>query len=206
MKRNLIAILRGVRPDEVVAVAGAILEAGIDTIEVPLNSPDPFSSIRLLVEKFGNTATIGAGTVLAIQDVDRLAEIGARLVVSPNCDAGIVRRTKQHGMISLPGVLTPSECYVALDAGADGLKFFPASVIGPSGIAAVRAVLPSDTRIFAVGGVGADAAGLSRWRESGATGFGIGSAIYKVGSSVNDVADAAVKIVRAYDAPTAPLP
>lgn len=198
MRRNLIAILRGVRPDEVVEVAEVIVQAGIDAIEVPLNSPDPFKSVQLLVESFSDTVEVGAGTVLTVQDVDRLSDIGARLVVSPNCDTEIIRRTKQQGMISLPGVMTPSECFAALDAGADGLKFFPADVIGTNGIGAMRAVLPANSKLFAVGGVNSD--NLVEWLSAGVSGFGIGSSLYQQGKSVSAIADSARAIVESYDA------
>lgn len=198
MRRNLIAILRGVKPNEVIDVAEVILQAGIDAIEVPLNSPDPFTSIRRLVESFSDTAEIGAGTVLTAQDVDRLSDIGARLVVSPNCDMEVIRRTKHHGMISLPGVMTPSECFTALDAGADGLKFFPAGVIGAAGISAMGAVLPASSRLFAVGGVNSD--NLAEWLSAGVSGFGIGSSLYHQGKSIGAIADSARAIVESYDA------
>ena len=198
MSRNLIAILRGVRPDEVIGITEAILDAGIRSIEVPLNSPDPFDSIAKLAAQFGASAEIGAGTVLTVEDVRHLAEIGAGMVVSPNCDIEVIAETKALGMKSYPGVLTPSECFSALRAGADGLKIFPASIAGTKGISALRSVLPKDTMIYAVGGVDSDS--LTEWIDAGVSGFGIGSSLYKAGRTVPEVAEAATAIVKSYDA------
>ena len=197
MSRPLIAILRGVTPDEAADVCGACIGAGIDRIEVPLNSPDPFASIRRMVDAHGDRALIGAGTVLSTDDVGRVAEAGGKLVVSPNCDQRVIMATKTAGMQSWPGVMTPTECFAALKAGADGLKIFPASQIGPGGIKAIRAVLPPGTLVFAVGGAGAD--NFAEWIEASADGFGIGSALYKPGLSVDEVRTRASEIVAAYD-------
>ncbi|GLQ34840.1 2-dehydro-3-deoxy-6-phosphogalactonate aldolase [Amylibacter marinus] len=198
MDRNIIAILRGVRPDEVVELAGALIEAGITKIEVPLNSPDPFDSIARLVTTYGERALIGAGTVLSISDVARLKEIGAKLVVSPDTNIEVIKATKAANMLSYPGVMTPTDCFSALRAGADGLKFFPGSLIGPAGLAAIRAVLPKGTETLAVGG--ADASNFAQWQAAGADGFGIGSAIYKPGINRAEIAARAAEIVTAYDA------
>lgn len=198
MTRDIIAILRGVRPDEVEAICSAIVEAGIATIEVPLNSPQPFASIERLARTFGVIATIGAGTVLSEADTRAVAEAGGRVVVSPNFDAGVVRETKRLGMASWPGVLTPSECFAALKAGADGLKLFPCSVLGPAGVKAIRAVLPNDVRLYAVGGAGPD--NFAQWLNAGIDGFGVGAALYKPGDSPAEVARAARTIVGAWDA------
>ena len=198
MSRALIGILRGVRPDEAVEVAKAVFDAGIDRIEVPLNSPEPFESIRAIVDALGDSALIGAGTVLTPSDVGRVADAGGRLVVSPNCDLDVIRKTKSAGMASWPGVMTPTECFAALSAGADGLKIFPANLVGPDGIKAMRAVLPPDCEIYAVGGAGPD--NFAMWLKAGCTGFGIGSALYKAGSGAAEVAKRAEAIVAAYDA------
>lgn len=198
MSRALIAILRGVKPDEVVAIADALIASGITRIEVPLNSPDPFTSIELLVSHFASTADIGAGTVLDVIAVERLAAIGAGMVVSPNCNTDVIRATKSAGMASYPGVFTPTECFTALEAGADGLKFFPSSVLGPSGISAIKSVLPENTNIFAVGGVGPD--NFASWIDAGATGFGVGSSLYKPGWTANQVKAIALLMTAAYDA------
>lgn len=198
MTRRIIAILRGITPAEVEAHVAALIEAGIETIEVPLNSPDPFDSIGRLITRFGDVAEIGAGTVLEVSEVERLALLGGRIVVSPNADAEVIRATRAAGMLSYPGVLTPTECFAALKAGATGLKFFPGSLVGPSGLAAMRAVLPPATPLYAVGG--ASAANFAEWAAAGATGFGIGGALYKPGQDVATTAAAATTLVAAYDA------
>jgi len=198
MSRKIIAILRGVTPSEIGSIAKAILDAGIDKIEVPLNSPDPFDSIEILVEKFKGQGTFGAGTVLSVQEVERLAKLGSDMVVSPNCNTDVIRATTAAGMQSYPGVVTPSECFTALDAGADGLKFFPGELVGPTGLRAIRAVLPPATDCFAVGG--AKVENFTHWIDAGATGFGIGSAIYRAGDTKEQVAQKAIEIVNAFDA------
>ena len=197
MSRNLIAILRGIKPDEVEAVADALLGAGIDRIEIPLNSPAPFDSIARLIKRFSGQGVFGAGTVLQVAEVERLGALGAHMVVSPNCDSTVIRATKTAGMLSYPGVMTPSDCFAALNAGADGLKFFPGEVITPIGLRAMRAVLPTDALCLAVGGAKAD--NFADWHMAGADGFGIGSAIYKLGDDAESVAVKARAIVAAYD-------
>lgn len=197
MTRPLIAILRGVTPDEAAEMCGAIIAAGITKIEVPLNSPNPFDSIKAMVDAHGSRATIGAGTVLSTDDIGRVANAGGRLIVSPNYDQRVIVATKTAGMESWPGVMTPTECFAALRAGADGLKIFPASLLGPDGIKAIRAVLPVGTQVYAVGGAGAD--NFAQWMDASIDGFGIGSALYKPGLSVNEVAKRAQEIVAAYD-------
>ncbi|WP_299772152.1 2-dehydro-3-deoxy-6-phosphogalactonate aldolase [uncultured Tateyamaria sp.] len=198
MSREIIAILRGVTPDEALPIADALVAAGITRIEVPLNSPDPFDSIGKMLEAHGDHAMIGAGTVLDVQSVERLHEMGAHMVVSPDANASVIVATKQAGMMSFPGVMTPTECFAALHAGADGLKLFPASLLGLEGLKAIGAVLPKGTKTYAVGGVGPD--NFADWFAAGITGFGIGSAVFKPGMSVADVASRAVDMVAAYDA------
>ena len=154
MSREIIAILRGITPPEAFGIAKTLVEAGIDRIEVPLNSPDPFDSIARMLDAVGDKAQIGAGTVLDVQAVERLAQMKAHMVVSPDTNASVIVATKQAGMMSFPGIMTPSECFAALQAGADGLKLFPASLLGIGGLKAIGAVLPKGTKTYAVGGVG----------------------------------------------------
>ena len=198
MTREIIAILRGVQPDEAVDICAAIIDAGIRNIEVPLNSPDPLDSIGRMADAFGDQAVIGAGTVLTTSDVAGVVSVGGRMIVSPDTNAEVIMATKASGLASYPGVLTPTECFAALRAGADGLKIFPSFLLGTEGLNAIRAVLPPDTKIYAVGGVGPK--NFDEWLAAGATGFGIGSGIYKPGMSADQVGALARDIVAAYDA------
>jgi 2-dehydro-3-deoxyphosphogalactonate aldolase len=198
MSRPLIAILRGVEPARAVETATAIVAAGINWIEVPLNSPEPLRSIAAMQEALGDRAHIGAGTVLTPEEVRAVAATGATFVVSPNADVRVIARTKELGMDSYPGVFTPTEAFAALGAGADALKVFPAGMMGTGGLKAIRAVLPRETRVYAVGGVGP--ADFGAWVAAGADGFGLGSSLFQAGWPVARVADAARESAAAWDA------
>ena len=196
-ERNLIAILRGLTPDEALPVGEALLSAGITWIEVPLNSPRPLESIRILADHLGRNALIGAGTVTAPDEVREVADAGGRLIVSPNFDAAVVAETKRMGLLSFPGVLTPSECFAALKARADGLKIFPAFQMGIEGLKAVRAVLPKGAQLYMVGGVGPES--FAEWLAASADGFGLGSSLYKPGMEAEEVHRRARRMVAAWD-------
>jgi len=182
----LVAILRGIRPEEAADVGLALVEAGFLCLEVPLNSPEPFASIRAMKDAVGERALVGAGTVLNVADVKSVRDAGGEIVISPNCDPAVITATKALGMTSMPAFFTPSEAFSALQAGADGLKLFPAEATSPAALKAIRAVLPKDTAVFVVGGVAPDT--MAPWRDVGAFGFGIGSSLYTPGRDANDVA------------------
>lgn len=198
MSLPLIGILRGVTPGEAVAVGEAAIAAGISTLEVPLNSPDPLESIRRLASALGERALVGAGTVLGVDEVRAVQAAGGRLVVSPNCRPAVIEETRRLGMQSWPGVLTPTEAFDALDAGATGLKLFPAVQVGVEGMRALRAVLPNGTRLYAVGGIGA--AEFAAWRAAGVDGAGLGGALYRPGQSPERVGEQARALVAAWRA------
>lgn len=183
----LIAILRGIQPHEVLAIGEAIFAAGIKVIEIPLNSPEAYKSIEILQQALGQVAVIGAGTVTKIEQVEALHKIGARLIVSPNTNAALIKRSKQLGLYSVPGFYTPSEAFIAIEAGADALKMFPADTLGMVGFKAISVVLPPEIPIFPVGGVTVD--NLKDYMQAGARGFGLGSGIYKVGMTAKQVAE-----------------
>jgi 2-dehydro-3-deoxyphosphogalactonate aldolase len=185
----LVAIIRGVTPDEVEAIGESLVEAGIRMVEVPLNSPDPLESIRRLAARLGERALVGAGTVLDPADVGRVREAGGGLVVSPNTYAPVISAAAAAGMVSLPGYFTPSEAFEALRAGAHGLKLFPAEGASPAVLKGQKAVLPADRPVFVVGGVSPD--NMKPWLDAGAAGFGLGSGLYKPGQSAEETAQKA---------------
>jgi 2-dehydro-3-deoxyphosphogalactonate aldolase len=191
----LIAILRGIRPGEAVAVGTTLHEAGFAIVEVPMNSPEPFDSIGRIADALGDAMLVGAGTVMTAVEVAQVAAAGGRLIVMPHFDADVVRAARAAGLVCVPGVMTPSEGFAALRAGADALKLFPAQVITPPVLAAWRAVLPPGTLTLPVGAI--DAGNLAAYWAAGARGFGIGSNLYKPGKPVADVALAAVELVAA---------
>ena len=193
----LVAVLRGITPEEVPSVGGALADAGFRVLEVPLNSPRPFESIALLAKAHGERCLIGAGTVLDPADVPRVRDAGGRIIVMPHADAAVIRAAKAAGMICVPGVATPTEAFAALAAGADGLKMFPAEGLPPAVLRAWRAVLPAQTLVFAVGGMKPD--NLEPYWLAGASGFGTGSNLYKPGAApglVREVAAAYAAAVR----------
>lgn len=194
----LIAILRGVRPEEAEAVGGALLDAGVTLIEVPLNSPEPFRSIEILATRLAGRAVVGAGTVLRAADTARIAAAGGSLCVMPHADPVVIAAAKEAGLVCLPGVATPTEAFAALAAGADGLKLFPAEVLPPAVVKAWRAVLPKGTRLFPVGGI--EPASMAGYVGAGASGFGLGSALYKPGMEAGEVAGRARGFVAAWRA------
>ena len=196
-KRDLVAILRGVRPEEIEAITEALVEEAFPAIEVPLNSPDAFRSIEIIAKRFGSDVLIGAGTVLSVEACDRVANAGGRLMVSPNVDPNVIRRACDHRMVTLPGVFTPTEALLALRCGASALKFFPAGALGPSGISAITAILPKDTVVGAVGGVAEDI--FAAFARIGVRTFGLGSSLYRPGDTAQTVRARAILTVEAYD-------
>jgi 2-dehydro-3-deoxyphosphogalactonate aldolase len=195
----LIAIIRGVEPEEAEAIGEALYDAGIRIIEVPLNSPRPLESIRRLAARFGDDALIGAGTVLKPDDVAKVAEAGGRIIVAPNTDADVIAATVRAGMVSAPGYFTPSEAFAALDAGAHVLKLFPAEAAPPIVVKAQRAVLPKAVPLVVVGGVTPDK--MAAYRAAGADGFGLGGALYRPGQGAEEVAAQARAFVAALGEP-----
>ncbi|WP_257557803.1 2-dehydro-3-deoxy-6-phosphogalactonate aldolase [Sphingobium sp. CFD-2] len=185
----LVAILRGIRPDEVEAAADALVEAGFRLIEVPLNSPDPLLSIERLARRVGDAAIVGAGTVLTVDQVAQVQDAGGAMVVSPNTDIAVIAETAKRGMVSLPGYFTPSEAFAALAAGASGLKLFPAEAATPAVVKAQRAVLPKEVPLLVVGGI--TPTNMEPWRQAGADGFGLGSALYRIGATTEEIAASA---------------
>ena len=193
----LVAILRGLKPEEALEVGQAIVNAGFHILEVPLNSPDPLRSIQILAEAFPN-ALVGAGTVTTAQQVRDIKAAGGQIIISPHLDDNVVCEAVNLGLISMPGVATPTEAFRAIALGAHGLKLFPAEMISPSVVKAMRAVLPSHVRLIPVGGIGAH--NMANYRQCGASGFGIGSALYAPGKTVQAIGESAAAFVRAWHA------
>ena len=196
--RHIIAILRGISPTETLGVCETLVSAGITMVEVPLNSPEPIVSIGLAAKAFkSRKAMIGAGTVLSAEDVDAVAEAGGTFIVAPDCNEAVIGRTLARGLRSYPGVFSPTEAFRAIRAGAHGLKFFPAEVLGPAGIKAMTAVLPGDIPLYAVGGANPDT--FAAYFTAGCSGFGLGTFLYKPGYSLDEIATRAKAAVAAYD-------
>ncbi len=189
----VVAIIRGVTPDEALSIADALFQAGIRGVEVPLNSPDPMRSIHKIAEVFGDRMVVGAGTVLTPARVDEVIEAGGKIIVSPNTNPAVIARTLANGLESLPGFATPTEAFAALDAGAHHLKLFPAATYGPGHVRQVTAVLPAGVTVWAVGGVGAD--DFQDWWDVGVRAFGLGSELYKPGMKAEEVFDRAKTVV-----------
>lgn len=181
----LVAILRGVKPDEVEAIGEELVAAGFTLIEVPLNSPDPFDSIARLAKRFAGRAVIGAGTVLKVDQVQAVADAGGTMIISPNANLDVIRASAAAGLVSLPGIATPTEAFAALEAGATALKLFPAEGASPIVLKAMRAVLPKETRVLPVGSIVPD--NMGPWQAAGAAGFGLGSAVFKPGMTAAQV-------------------
>ena len=194
----LVAILRGLKPSEAVAVGTSLVEAGFKVLEVPLNSPDPFDSIKLLATALGDRAIVGAGTVLTVADVETLKAVGGEICISPNANPEVIRRAKALGLISFPAFFTATEAFAAVEAGADALKLFPAELAGPKGLKALKAVLPKAMPVFPVGGV--EPGNMQDYLNVGAHGFGIGSSVYKPGDTVEIVHAKARAFVEAWEA------
>jgi 2-dehydro-3-deoxyphosphogalactonate aldolase len=192
----LVAILRGLTPGEAIPVGHALVDAGFRVLEVPLNSPQPLDSIARLAEALGEDVLVGAGTVMSTTDVEAIAAAGGRLIVMPHADAAVIRAAKAAGLLCVPGVATPTEAFAALAAGADGLKLFPAEQAAPSVLKAWRAVLPRDVPVLPVGGITPD--NMAPWVAAGARGFGIGSALYAPGRSLDDTAARARAFAQAW--------
>ncbi len=183
----LVAILRGITSEQIIPVASALIAEGYRLIEVPLNSPDALTSIRYLAKEFGHQAIVGAGTVTNMRQLNEVLETGARLIVTPNMNPEVIRCAAKNGCVTLPGVMTPTEAFTALECGASGLKFFPADCVEPQYLKALRAVLPQHVACLPVGGINADATQMSEFRQAGANGFGLGSGLYKPGMELEKI-------------------
>lgn len=197
LQRNLVAILRGVKPTEIDGMIDVLVEAGFEAIEIPLNSPDPFLSIEKARKRAPASVLIGAGTVLSVENVDRLNDVGGNILVTPNTDPDVIRAAGGHGMVTMIGAFTPTEALTAIKSGASAIKFFPANVLGPKGIAGIKSILPPDVPIGAVGGV--SEVDFADYMKVGVSAFGLGSSLYKPGATALDVAARAKLTIEAYD-------
>jgi 2-dehydro-3-deoxyphosphogalactonate aldolase len=197
MNRNIIAILRGVTPDEAVPITQCLIRKGITKIEIPLNSPNSFESIKNIKFDCKDLESLGAGTVLNVKDVELASEAGCNFIFSPNCNTEVIKETKSRKLISIPGIMTPTEAFTALDAGADAIKLFPAHIVTQQGLKSILAVLPNKTKIYVVGGI--ETKDMVSWLVSGAFGFGIGSTLYKSGYNTDKIEQNAAEIIRQYD-------
>ncbi len=197
-KCPLIAILRGVKTDEVEAIGDALVEAGFTILEVPMNSPDPLDSIARLARRFEGRAVVGAGTVLRVEDVEAVGAAGGTLIIAPNANVRVIAAAAERGYVALPGIATPTEAFAALDAGAAALKLFPAEAASPAVLKAMRAILPKDTPVLPVGGI--VPAAMADWRKAGAAGFGLGSALFAPGMSAADVGARAKTFIETWNA------
>ena len=193
--RSLIAILRGITPDEALPVAEALVRAGFSIIEIPLNSPLPFDSIARIADEFGSQCLVGAGTVLTVEEVSQVADVGGQLIVSPNTNPDVIRQARKSGLLSMPGAMSPTEVLAAQEAGASAIKLFPAELISPPAVKALLAVTRPGTLFFPVGGITPQK--MSDYLAAGATGFGIGSALYSPGKSPSDVHEVALEFIQA---------
>ncbi|MES3150765.1 2-dehydro-3-deoxy-6-phosphogalactonate aldolase [Sphingomonas faeni] len=196
-KCPLIAILRGVKPDEVEAIGDVLVDAGFTILEVPMNSPDPLDSVARLARRFEGHAVVGAGTVLRVEDVEAVGAVGGTLIIAPNANVRVIAAAAEHGYVALPGIATPTEAFAALEAGAAALKLFPAEAAGPNVLKAMRAILPKDTRVLPVGGIVPEV--MAEWCTAGAAGFGLGSALYAPGMTAANVAARAAAFVTAFN-------
>lgn len=195
--RPIIAILRGIRPIEAESVAEILIDSGIKIIEVPLNSPSPIETLNRMVKFHSNAGIFGAGTVLNIEQVEEVHSTGAKLIVSPNTNVDVIKKTKELGMISIPGCYTATEALIALESGADGLKFFPAFQMDSLGFQALSAILPSDIMSFAVGGI--DTGDFEKWLSVNITGFGLGSSLYKPGLDLTKIRKKTEEVIKVFD-------
>jgi 2-dehydro-3-deoxyphosphogalactonate aldolase len=198
VKCPLIAILRGVKPNEVEAIGEALVEAGFTILEVPMNSPDPLDSIARLARRFEGRAVVGAGTVLRVEDVEAVGAAGGTLIIAPNANVRVIAAAADKGYVALPGIATPTEAFAALDAGAAALKLFPAEAASPAVLKAMRAILPKDTRVLPVGGIVPEL--MADWRKAGAAGFGLGSALFAPGMTAADVGARARRFIETWNA------